>query len=334
MVGRAGLGARDTRRCRRPHRVRATCAAIRGCRLRCEQSVWRCHENPCQVTLPLQLIDIENAPLNGATFVSSYSGCGGLDMGFRLAGFAQCGPTTWTLSRSRATRQRSATMRRQETSKSALWPERGSADLVVGGPPCQGFSVAGKMNPADPRSEHVDRFLDLVAHVSPAGFVMENVKALAVSERWTKARAQLVKRAGSLGYDTSLMLLRAAEFGVAQRRERVFFVGLRCGAPPKRPEPTTPVSLTVRDAFGQIPRFGEKGNDTRCKAEITPAKRPILRSSAYQEVSCLNGNGRPLLLESTAPTLPASMGGNATPIVDQTGSRLVRNRGSSPTIGD
>src|SRR5262249_43169003 len=49
----------------------------------------------------------------------------------------------------------------------------------------------------------------------------------------------------------------------------------------------------------------------------TPAKRPVIRPSAYRGSLLFNGNGRPLLLDGLAPTLPASMGGNATPIVDQ-----------------
>jgi DNA (cytosine-5)-methyltransferase 1 len=61
-------------------------------------------------------------------------------------------------------------------------------DLVIGGPPCQGFSVAGKMDPSDPRNQHAHRFLDVVHLLQPQGFVMENVKALAVNPRWETLR--------------------------------------------------------------------------------------------------------------------------------------------------
>jgi DNA (cytosine-5)-methyltransferase 1 len=269
------------------------------------------------VTPPISLADVREAPLNGAKFVSAYSGCGGMDVGFRLAGFEP----VWandvdpfavdTYNRALGEHAICADINAVE------WPGPRAADLVVGGPPCQGFSVAGKMDPYDPRSRHVDRFLDLVAHVSPAGFVMENVKALAVSARWAEVREHLRGRANALGYRTSLIVLHAADFGVAQRRERMFLIGLLDECPPEELPVATPMRTTVREALSQLPPFGSPGNDTRCAAGITPAKRPVLRPSPYQGSLLFNGNGRPLRLDSTAPTLPASMGGNATPILDQ-----------------
>lgn len=61
-------------------------------------------------------------------------------------------------------------------------------DLVFGGPPCQGFSVAGKMNPDDNRSKLIFTFLDVVEKVRPRAFVMENVKALGMLEKWEPVR--------------------------------------------------------------------------------------------------------------------------------------------------
>ena len=66
-----------------------------------------------------------------------------------------------------------------------LLPSAAQVDVVIGGPPCQGFSVAGKMDPSDPRSRHVWKFLEAVSQLRPTCFVMENVKALAVNKRWT-----------------------------------------------------------------------------------------------------------------------------------------------------
>jgi DNA (cytosine-5)-methyltransferase 1 len=195
-------------------------------------------------------------------------------------------------------------------------PKRGSADLVIGGPPCQGFSVAGRMDPEDPRSVHVDRFMDLVQHVRPQAFVMENVKALAVNDRWAGVRAHLQRRASALGFKTSLFVLNAADFGAAQRRERMFLIGIRGTEPPSTIEATAAKHVSVRTALEALPPFGEPGNDTRCNAIITPARRPVLRPTAHRGSLLFNGNGRPLRLDMPAPTLPASMGGNATPILD------------------
>jgi DNA (cytosine-5)-methyltransferase 1 len=197
------------------------------------------------------------------------------------------------------------------------WPKPGSADLVIGGPPCQGFSVIGKMNPRDPRSRHVFRFLDFVEHVQPEAFVLENVKALGASDRWAHVRRRLTTRARKLGYKTQIVLLHAAEFGVPQRRERMFLIGCMNATPPAQIAAVLDSPITVREVLDTLPSFGARGNDTICTAGITPAKRPVLRPTAYKGSLLFNGNGRPLRLDSPAPTLPASMGGNATPILDQ-----------------
>ncbi len=256
-------------------------------------------------------------PLNGATFVSAYSGCGGLDLGFAAAGFE---PLWANDIDPLAVTTHNALLDGRAVVGSiddVSWPRRGSADLVIGGPPCQGFSVAGKMHPNDPRSQHVFRFLDLVEHVNAKAFVLENVKALAVSNRWTSVRNGLLERARRLRFRTSLVVLSAADFGVPQRRERMFLIGIRGVDPPSQILPAVDQPMTVNEALGRLPAWGTAGNGTICTAGITPAKRPVLRPTAWRGSLLFNGNGRPLKLDRPAPTLPASMGGNATPIIDQ-----------------
>jgi len=189
-------------------------------------------------------------------------------------------------------------------------------DLVIGGPPCQGFSVAGKMDPDDPRSELLWQFVRIVQDKSPLAFVMENVKALATLDRWAEIRGLLVRRFQMLGYDLQYRVLDASRFGVPQQRERVFFIGTRRGdASTLHPDPATD-RVSVRDALKVLPPFGTTGNDSICRAIIVPAKRPVMRPSPYAGM-LFNGLGRPIRLDSSAPTLPASMGGNKTPIIDQ-----------------
>ena len=74
-------------------------------------------------------------------------------------------------------------------------------DLVFGGPPCQGFSVAGKMDPDDERSKLIFTFLDVIEKVRPRIFVMENVKALGILDKWEPVRKKYMDRAFSLGYN-------------------------------------------------------------------------------------------------------------------------------------
>lgn len=146
---------------------------------------------------------------------------------------------------------------------------------------------------------------------------MENVKALAANRRWAGIRSALVKRATALGYSTKLYLLNAADFDVPQARERMFLIGVR------EADPICPVAVTagnpptVRQALLSLPPFGQPGNDTKCNAKVIPAAKPVMRPSAHRGSLLFNGSGRPLDLDGPAKTLPASMGGNATPIVDQ-----------------
>jgi DNA (cytosine-5)-methyltransferase 1 len=255
------------------------------------------------------------------SFVSLYSGAGGLDIGFAAAGFYPVwandidpdAVATYNAYFGRLLKHEASCgdIRRQTL------PDRGSASLVVGGPPCQGFSVAGKMDPNDPRSRHVWDFLGVVKHVQPRAFVMENVMGLAVNRRWRQLREALLREArGDLGYRTELITLRASHFGVPQNRERMFLIGVRDGG---SVDPR-PVALaeppTVRSVLERMPSYGTPGNDTRCVAKVTPAKKPVLRRSPYAGM-LFNGQGRPLNLDAPAPTLPASMGGNRTPIIDQ-----------------
>ena len=152
---------------------------------------------------------------------------------------------------------------------------------MIGGPPCQGFSVAGKMDPDDPRSEHVDRFLDLVEHVDPTAFVMENVKALATSARWGAVREPSRSAPGRGGSIPDLASAPdAADFGVAQRRERMFLIGLRDACHRTGSAQRPACTDRSRGASSALPAYGETGNDTFCTAGITPAKRPVLRPSA------------------------------------------------------
>src|SRR5262249_20113857 len=109
----------------------------------------------------------------------------------------------------------------------------------------------------------------------------------------------------------------ASDFGVPQQRERAFFLGSRVGEAGKLvPVPTRGAPVSVREALAELPPWGEPGNDAVCNARIVPAKGPVLRPSPYAGM-LFNGQGRPIALDGPCNTLPATMGGNKTPIIDQ-----------------
>lgn len=263
------------------------------------------------------------------TFVSLYSGAGGLDLGFIAAGFrpvfsndinADAMKTYAAAMDMIAGRTGKAFDHKVVTNDIRQvedLPEKGCADLVIGGPPCQGFSVAGKMDPNDPRSRHVFDFLAMVERVEPKAFVMENVKALAMNKRWAGTISDIRQKAESIGYKTYLKVLDSSDYGVPQTRERMFLIGFRdAGIQYEYPKPTVERKVCVADALRSLPALGMPGNDQVCKAKVTPAKDPVLRQSPFAGM-LFNGQGRPMNMDRPAPTLPASMGGNRTPIVDQ-----------------
>ena len=119
-------------------------------------------------------------------------------------------------------------------------------DLVIGGPPCQSFSMAGlREGLNDPRGLLPFEFLRVVREALPKAFVMENVKGMA---NWGKGEAirAIVEEAGrpilfegnEYRYDVSFQVLNAVDYGVPQSRERIFIVGNRLGKKFEFPKPT------------------------------------------------------------------------------------------------
>ena len=145
---------------------------------------------------------------------------------------------------------------------------------------------------------------------------MENVKNLAVNDRWANLVAALKARAEEAGFTTRIFVLNASHYRVPQARERMFMVGIQGGEPRRPAANTESEPPSVRAALGKLPALGQPGNDSRCTAMVTPARNPVLRRSPYAGL-LFNGKGRAINLDAPAPTLPATMGGNRTPIIDQ-----------------
>lgn len=260
------------------------------------------------------------------TAVSLFSGAGGMDIGFERAGFR-------VLFANELAPEAAATYRANHAGGVLAEGDiceaidrvdafRG-ADLVFGGPPCQGFSVAGKMDPDDARSKLIFTFLDVVERVKPRAFVMENVKALGILAKWEPVRKKYSERTREMGYDCVPFVLDAAEYGVSQKRERVFFIGVReSGETAFGSRMRTLLELrrekapSIRDLLFSLGRAGTAENPNTCTAKITFAIHPVMRKSPYAGMY-FNGQGRPIDVDGYANTLPASMGGNKTPFLDE-----------------
>lgn len=168
---------------------------------------------------------------------------------------------------------------------------RGRVDVVVGGPPCQSFSVMGRpkikhLTKYRKRSRFIDdkrnrlykHFVKVVEEVKPAFFVMENVPGM-LSYKEGRVKDHVLEDFKKIGYDTDMRVLNAADFGVPQTRHRAVFIGNCLRVENPFPEglhhdaPNEDVledlrgllpNLTVRDAISDLPalRAGEGENET------------------------------------------------------------------------
>lgn len=99
-------------------------------------------------------------------------------------------------------------------------------DIIVGGPPCQGFSLTGPRNFDDPRNQLYLSLLEAVKLFQPKAFVIENVAGMATLYRG-QIKDEIIKRFSLLGYNITYSILCTADYGIPQIRNRLFFVGLR-----------------------------------------------------------------------------------------------------------
>jgi DNA (cytosine-5)-methyltransferase 1 len=179
-----------------------------------------------------------------------------------------------------------------------------SADVIIGGPPCQGFSPLGRDRDDLSRSELNQlwkHFLRAVQQVRPSVFVIENVPQFLKSDQFAAFLRASKRRLK--GYEIDWRVLNAAEFGVPQRRQRGFVIGSRVGTP-VWPEPTHgPESLallplvTVRDAMGDLP---PKPTDVDLHWGRNPRPQSIERYRAVPE-----GGNRFDLAKNRPDLLPA-----------------------------
>lgn len=164
--------------------------------------------------------------------ISLFSGAGGLDVGFEQAGycivfaneFDHDAAAAWRLNRPSIPHNM---VEGDINDHMNELREYDDIDVIIGGPPCQGFSVAGKMDPKDQRSQLVWSFLDAIAIVRPKVFVMENVAALGLLRKWEPVRKGILSRGRNLGYDVSFKVHHTPDYGVPENRDRVIFIGVR-----------------------------------------------------------------------------------------------------------
>lgn len=134
-------------------------------------------------------------------------------------------------------------------------------DVIIGGPPCQGFSTLGKRFIDDPRNKLFKEYVRIVKEIKPKFFVMENVRGILTMEKG-KVLEQIINSFKEIGYKVEFRKLNAAEYGVPQQRERIIFIGTNTNVLIRFPQkthtlennPNLKKALTLWDAIGDLPQ--------------------------------------------------------------------------------
>lgn len=191
-------------------------------------------------------------------FIDLFAGCGGMSLGFERAGFESAlaidfwADALQTYQYNRPEAQilcADLESLDPETIKQSYKLE--GIDLIIGGPPCQGFSLAGKRIIEDKRNALYRSFVRFVATFRPKAFVMENVPNI-LSMGNGVIRDQILSDFRALGYTVSYKVLLASDYGVPQNRRRAFFVGLASGAHFEFPEPLATAPITSFEALSDL----------------------------------------------------------------------------------
>lgn len=211
------------------------------------------------------------------TAIDLFCGAGGLSEGFRQAGFHVLAGQDYddVAGRTFATTHREATFVGGPIQKvtpeqllDAAGMKKGEIDVIVGGPPCQGYSVYNHQRGAqDPRAGLFREYLRIVEGIQPRWLVMENVTGITSIAGGNIVR-EIFEGMASLGYRVDMKVLKAEEYGVPQERRRVFFIATRTDAPILFPDATHGPGLepfvTVWDAISDLPALrngeGDRGN--------------------------------------------------------------------------
>lgn len=249
------------------------------------------------------------------TFIDLFSGCGGLSLGLSQAGWqglfaveratdafatfranflgkGSRHPFRWPMWLEQSAHSIDDVLKNHHAELKKL---RNKVDLVAGGPPCQGFSFAGKRDSSDPRNRMFHRYVSFVELINPKFLVLENVPGMNVAhtKRGNKTASsgqtyydKLRLALGELGYTVGEMILDAANFGVPQHRARLVVIGIRSDLIKDMSTGCTGVFNNIaKEGKKQVAQFGKGGLVSAEQAisdlEVGTGKRKVQRTVEY-----------------------------------------------------
>ena len=199
-------------------------------------------------------------------FIDVFAGAGGLSCGLEMAGLCcllgidnnHSSLQTFAYNHKDATTLHCGVENLSKGKLNKILKDR-PIHLVVGGPPCQGFSTVGKGDPADKRNLLFLQFIRIVKQINPYFIIMENVTGL-VARKNEKALKKIFAQFYKLGFTPDVKVLSAHHYGVPEKRKRTIIIGTRINDKPLFPAPTHDVIIdgkyhlptTVGEAFSDL----------------------------------------------------------------------------------
>lgn len=240
------------------------------------------------------------------TYIDLFSGAGGFALGFDKMGFKNLFSIDIEPSFCETYRENFPDHVLIEKDIAKLTKEeiikiinKTKVDVIIGGPPCQGFSMAGNIGRKflnDPRNQLFKEFARIVEIVKPNYFVMENVARLYTHNK-EKTKEEIIARFNSMGYTVDCKIINSAEYGVPQVRKRVIFIGNKKGNSIVFPEKEVKTYITVKDALEELSAINPDGQ-TIPNHEAMNHSEQMLQKMSY----VTDGGNRLEIPQSIRPT--------------------------------
>lgn len=270
-----------------------------------------------------------------------FSGVGGLSYGFEMAGFNISGAVEFEKSIADSMKKNHKNTEVfngdiRNISPIDVESKIGKIDVIVGGPPCQGFSLKGKrLGLNDERNFLFREYIKFIEHFKPKYFIMENVPTI-LNDKGGFFRDEILKEFKRLGYSVDFGTLMASDFGVPQNRKRAIFIG-SLNNNIKLPTPKTKNKISVWEAISDLAYLESAEGDFESEYKLNPNSeyQILMRKNSKSLFNHKATNHSPLAIDRLK-RIPAEKGKEyltekITSTFGQTWGRLEKNK-PSPTI--